>query len=133
VICDRITPPLPHTVVDCAKCIYYKHDSGSKQGDQGLLLQHKKEVRFIYLPRVWEIYEIEKRPIELFFAFCGLFASYILLKYVTLNEVKPYLSEKSLEFIEKWKGILIKIKDVNTLVQAFEDVKNLYQEFTRRK
>jgi len=94
---------------------------------------HHKQIRFILLPSFKSIYEEKKKPIELKFAYCGNVATAILLKYTTLNEVKPYLSKKTIKFVEKWMAILRKVKDVDTLIQALQDVKSLYYEFIGKK
>jgi len=85
--------------------------------------------RFALLEVYREKYKTERSPLDLSFMECGAFASCILRKEITLNEIKPYLSQKSLWLVEEWKKILKKIVDVNSLLLALEDVENLYCEY----
>jgi len=88
-----------------------------------------KVTRIAFLPDVKERYEALKKPIEFSFPFCGVIASFILLKEITLDEVAPYLSKKSLQFVKKWIAILKKVRDVSSGIRALKDVENLYFEW----
>jgi len=86
----------------------------------------EKYARFVLLPWTKESYEAVKAPLDMRFVYCAEYAQYILLGKITLDELKPYLSQKSIQFIEEWKKILKKIRDEKTLIKALVDVRWLW-------